>query len=91
MDNKSLSLEEITKLGEKFYNEELRSSLEKQHMGQYVVIDVEQKKYQVDPDRLVAIEKAIKEFGDRLFYIVQIGSIQNPRLNYTSKKHAWNF
>jgi len=89
--NKSPSLEEITKLGEKIYNEELRGSLEKQYMGQYVVIDVEQKKYQIDPDRLVALEKAKKEFGDKLFYIIQIGSTQNPGLNYTVKKHAWIF
>ncbi len=97
MNNKSLSLEEISKFGEKFYNEELKDSLEKQYLGQYVVIDVEQKKYQVDADRLVALEKAKKEFGDKLFCIIQIGNIQNPIGNiqnpklYSAKKHAWNF
>ena len=34
---------EITKLGEKFYTEELKEKLERGNMGQYVVIDVEQK------------------------------------------------
>lgn len=85
------SIEEISKLGEKFYNDELKDSLEKQYMGQYVVIDVEQKKYQIDPDRLVAVEKARKEFGDKLFYIIQIGSARNPNSNFVSKKYAWRF
>ena len=87
----NFSLEEISKLGEKFYLEELKDTLEKQHMGQYVVIDVEEKKYQVDPDRLIDFEKAKKEFGDKLFYIIQIGNTQNPSVNYLAKKYAWNF
>ena len=78
-DNKSLSLEEITKLGERFYTEELKNSLEKQYMGQYVVIDVQEKKYKINPDRLAAIQEATKEFGDKLFYIIQIGSTKNPK------------
>lgn len=68
---------EITKLGEKFYTEELKEKLERGNMGQYVVIDVEQKKYQVDADRLIAVEKAQKDFGyNKVFYIIQIGGVQ---------------
>lgn len=89
--NRSLTLEEISKLGEKFYAEELKSKLEKIYMGQYAVIDVEQKKYVVDSDRLTAVEKAKKNFGDKLFYIIQIGNTQNPSLNFSAKKYAWNF
>jgi len=91
MTNRSLSLEEITKLGEKFYMEGLKEKLEKEAMGQYVVIDVEQNKYVVDSDRLAAVERAKKEFGDKLFYIIQIGSTQIPSLNFSAKKYAWNF
>ncbi len=60
-------------------------------MGQYAVIDVEQKKYRVDPDRLVAIQKAQKDFGDKLFFIVQVGSLKHPSTNFMIEKHAWNF
>ena len=89
--NQQLSLEEITKAGEKLYFDKLKEKLEKENMGQYVVIDVEQKKYHVDSDRLVAVQKARRDFGDKLFYIVQIGSIQNPSVNFTTEKYAWNF
>jgi hypothetical protein len=78
-------------MGERIYTEELKEALEKDYMGRFVVIDVEQKKYQIDADRLVAIEKAKKEFGDKIFYIIQIGSAQNPNTNFSAKKYAWNF
>lgn len=86
-----LSLEEISRFGEKFYTERLKEKLEKENLGQYVVIDVEQGKYYIDSDRLVAIEKATKELGNKLFYIVQIGSAQHPSTNFRAKKYAWNF
>lgn len=89
--NQLLTLEEISKVGEKFYVEELKERLEKENMGQYVVIDVEQKKYQINADRLIAIEKARKEFGDKLFYIIQIGSVQHPSMNFVAKRYAWDF
>lgn len=88
----SMSLENISRLGEKFYLDELKSILEPEHMGQYAVIDVEEKKYQVDIDRFTAVEKARKEFGEnKLFYIVQIGMLQQPTMNYIAKKNAWLF
>ena len=87
----NLSLEEISRLGEKFYSEKLKEKLEKENLGQYAVIDVEKEKYYVDSDRLVAIEKAQKVSGDTLFYIVQIGSIQSPSMNFNARKYAWNF
>jgi hypothetical protein len=90
MLNSSLSLEELSQLGNAFYMEN-KALLEKKFMGQFVVIDVEEKKYEVDPDRLVAIEKAKKSFGDKLFYIVQIGSVRKPNANFSAKKYAWDF
>src|SRR3989344_4430987 len=92
MTNKpQLSLEDISRLGEKFYTEELKEKLEKEHMGKYAVIDVEKGKYYIDADRLTAVEKAGKESGDTLFYIIQIGNVQHPSMNFNAKKYAWNF
>ena len=91
INRQPLSLEDISKLGEKFYTEKLKEKLEKESLGQYVVIDVEQGKYYVDSDRLVAVDKATKEFGNKLFYIVQIGNVQHPSMNFSAKKYAWNF
>ena len=89
--NRSPSVEEIIKAGEKFYFDELKEKLEKENMGQYAVIDVEQKKYRIDPDELVAIKKAQQDFGNKLFFIVQVGSLKHPSTNFMTKKYAWNF
>ncbi len=86
-----LSLEELTNLGEKFYFDELQDKLEKEHWDDYAVIDVEQKKYRVDEDQLTAIQKARKAFGEKLFYIVHIGYLRRPSMNFTAQKYAWNF
>lgn len=87
----NLSLEELTRLGEKFYNDELKQVLEPTHWGQYVVIDVEEKKYKTNSDRLIAVQEAQRDFGNKLFYIIQIGNLQHQNVNYFSKKYAWNF
>ena len=87
----SLSVEEIIRAGEKFYFEELKEKLERESMGQYAVIDVEQKRYRVDPNELVAIQKAEKDFGNKLFYIIQVGSLKHPSTNFMTEKYAWNF
>lgn len=89
--NQQLSLEEIVRGGKTFYFGELQDKLEKEHWDEYAVIDVEQKKYCVDPDQLTAIEKAEKAFGKKLFYIVHIGYLRQPSINYTAQKYAWNF
>lgn len=86
-----LSLEELTRVGAKFYFDELKEKLEKEHFGEYAVIDVAQKKYTVDPDRLAALEKAQAEFGEKLFYIVHIGNLQHHSSNFSAKKYAWIF
>lgn len=82
------SPEEIIKLGENFYFQELKDKLEKEHMGEYVVICVEKKEYVVDKDQLKAINEATKKFGDKLFFIARIGNIQKQMSNY-KKKYAW--
>lgn len=89
--NSLLSLEEIAIAGKKLYTD-IREKMEKSHMGEYAVIDVETGRYQVNPNRLVAVEAAEKEFGQKLFYIIQVGANKNPNINYSSRKdYAWNF
>lgn len=84
------SPEEIAKLGEAFYFQELKDKLEKEHMGEYVVIDVEKKDYVVNKDKLAALEEAEKKFGEKLFSIIQIGNIQKT-INYRNSSYAWKF
>lgn len=81
-------------MGEDFYFSELKENLEKDHNGEYVVIEVESKNYFVDNDLLVALTKAKEKFPENLFHVVQIGSLQRPSMNYrknAATKYAWVF
>lgn len=88
---RGLSPEEISQLGARFYFDNLKEELEKDHMGEYVVIDVVNKKYVVNADKLSAIQEAEKELGKQLFYIVQIGNLQKSSSNFKKRTHAWQF
>ena len=85
------SPEEIAQIGGKFYFDELKDVLENEKRGQYAVIDVVNKKYVVDPDKLVALDRAEKEFGKQLFYIIQVGNLQKPTTNFKKRLYAWQF
>ena len=83
------SPEEIAQMGEKFYFDELKDTLESDKRGQYVVIDVMNKKHVVDPDKLVALQRAEEDFGKQLFYIIQVGNLQKPNANFKKRLYAW--
>lgn len=75
-DQKRYSPEEVSRLGEDFYFRELKDTLEKTSKGEYVVIEVESKRYFVNKDLLKALEDAKREFSERIFHIIQIGTLQ---------------
>lgn len=91
-DQKKYSPEEVSRLGEDFYFKELKENLEKTNKGEYVVIEVESKKYFINRDLLKALEDAKREFPERIFHIIQIGTLQKSSINFKdSKKYAWVF
>ena len=87
----SLTPEEITRIGQETYLNELKENLEQSHLGEYVVIEVKTKKYFINPDLVTAIQKAKKEFPDSLFFIVQIGKLQTPSIQQKKESYAWLF
>ena len=83
---------EILRKGEDFYFETLKEELEKEHFGEYVVVDVDVKKYIVHPNKITAVDMAREQFGHKLFYIVQIGDLDEPTVNFRERKNvAWIF
>ncbi len=72
--------------------EELKNTLEKEHNGEFLVIDVEAKQYVINPDKYEALEEAKKRFGEKLFLIIQIGTLQRPETNYVNtQRYGWHF
>ncbi len=84
------SLNELTEKGKQIYLDELKDKLEKTHMGELMVLDVESKRYFLDKDPVVAVEKARKEFPGKLFFMVRIGTFREPPANLKKSDHyAW--
>lgn len=83
------SLDDVLRVGEDLYLNTFKERLEKDYLGQYVVIDVEKKDYTVDENQLAAVEAAKAKFGQKLFFIVKIGSLDKPSVNYR-KTYARN-
>ncbi len=85
------SSENLTKIGEKYYLDNLKDKLEKTNNGDFLVLEVESHKYFINQDLMVALNQAKNEFPDKLFFIVQIGTLQKPAINYKRENYAWLF
>jgi len=65
--------EAFARRAEEFYARALRSQLEPEHKGEYVVLDVDSGDYELDADEMTAIDRARAKHPDRLFYIKRVG------------------
>jgi len=64
---------EVTKLGKKFYEENLKAILEPEHNGEFVAIEPYMGKYVVDEDEVQVMLKARAEMPESKFYFGRIG------------------
>ena len=83
------STQTVTKIGEKYYLENLKDKLEKTNIGDFLVLEVDSKKYFINKDLMIALSQAQKKFPNSLFFIVQIGTLQNPTMNYKKENYGW--
>ena len=91
MTQQNLTPEDITKRGQEIYFNELLEELEKNHSGEYLVLEVESKEQFISSDLLAALNEAKEKYSNKVFYIVQIGSVHKPVVNYGKTHYAWTF
>jgi hypothetical protein len=92
MQNNSNSFEEIISKGEKLYFDK-QSELEKAHLNEFAVIEVESEDIVINEDKLSAVTEARKKHPNSMFYIVQIGKLKkvsNSAANEV-RKYCWAF
>ncbi len=65
---------EITERGTRIYEERLRQILEPQHIGKYLVIDVDTGEYELDDDHLAASDRAAAKRPGARLYAMRVGS-----------------
>jgi hypothetical protein len=65
--------EALWRLGQDIYDRTLKAKLEPAHRGEFVVINVANGDYFVDPDEERAIHLAQTRYPDEVFYIGRVG------------------
>jgi len=73
MDQMTVDPSELVARGEAYYDEHLRASVEPQHTGKFLALDVESGDYEVDEDELAAIHRARARHPESLFYVMRVG------------------
>jgi hypothetical protein len=72
--------EEVARRGEEIYERELRSKVEDQHRGKFLVLDIETGAYEIDEDDLAASERVLDRNPEAELYGIRIGSPTAYRL-----------
>ncbi|MFQ5732763.1 MAG: hypothetical protein ACE5KM_12520 [Planctomycetaceae bacterium] len=85
MPDARYSREEIAERGEAIYEDAIRASVESQHTGEFLVIDIETGEYEIDPDDLVATRRALAKRPEAVLYGLRIGYPAAYRLGGFSK------
>ena len=65
--------EEIAQLGEETYARDIRARVEKDHFGEFLVLDVHTGEYEIDPDETQAVSRMIARNPGGARYILRIG------------------
>lgn len=85
-----LTPEQVAEKGAEIYEKKLKSALEPEHKGKFVVIDVISSEYFLGDNLLEALENARKKYKDRLFHSVRVGFPGVFKLGtYTKGRLLW--
>ena len=83
---------EVLSKGESIYLDSLKDQLEQDYLGCYVAIDVDTRDHLVNANRMHLIEQAKKKFGQKKFYVTQIGNLTERTINFRGHQNVeWLF
>jgi hypothetical protein len=60
--------------GHTFYEHQIRTQVETQHTGDFLILEVETGDYEIDAEEVRALQRAKAKHPDGALYIVRIGS-----------------
>jgi len=64
---------QIAEIGSRYYDEKLAASLEPQHNGKFLVLDVDSGDYELDADRMAAHDRLEAKHPGKIFYATRVG------------------
>ncbi len=85
MPDAKYSREEVATIGEAIYDQDIRSSVERDNRGKHLVLDIETAEYEVDEDDLAATKRMLAKHPNAVLYGLRIGYPAAYRLGGFSK------
>jgi hypothetical protein len=73
MSARRLTKDELAQRGREIYERDIRHEVEKDHDGEFLVVDAETGDYAVDEDQDLAFERAEAKNPEGLFYLMRVG------------------
>ena len=80
MPKTSYSADEVVRRGEEIYQRDLKSKVEPIHNGEFLVLDLDTGSFEIDPDEVTALRRAIDRHPEGTRYIKRIGYSVSHRL-----------
>lgn len=73
MDDPRYTGEEVAARGRAIYEERIRASVEPEHVGKFLVIDIETGEYEMDADDIAVMKRAAQKHPADVLYGMRIG------------------
>jgi hypothetical protein len=67
------SREEVAERAKTIYEQKVRAKVEPQHIGKYIVINVETGEYEIDEDDIAVMERAAAKYPPETLFGMRIG------------------
>ena len=80
MNDSDYSKEEIARLGREIYERDIRSKVEHEHDGRFLVVDITTGLYEIADDELAAFDRAEEKNPDGTFFLLRVGRRAAHRL-----------
>ncbi len=72
--------EEIARLGREIYERDIRTAVERDNDGRFLVVDVTTGYYEISDDELTAFDRAEEKNPDGAFFLLRVGRRAAHRL-----------
>jgi hypothetical protein len=73
MPESKYSAKELVEGGEAIYQQEIRSEVEREHHGEFLVLDILTGEYEIDPEDATATKRLLARCPDAVIYGLRIG------------------
>lgn len=85
MSKSKYSTKEIVERGEAIYQQQIREQVERDHHGEFLVLDILTGEYETDPEDIMATKRLMARCPNAVIYGLRIGYRASYRLGVFSK------